>query len=130
MVFASAAHAQMSPQGVRPPSPTRRVSPGQPPAVPPDWRLVLGNLIGTSYNPPGLENQTRIGFQGRLFHSEHVLLRDAFVFFGTYPKVNPALIKVGPWFELQPLSILNLGFGIELIDYYGTFQLAQSFGSA
>lgn len=100
----------------------------QPPA-PPATRVVLNNLIAFRYNPLGLEDQLRAGLQRRLYTSSSALLRDNFVFAGVYPKVNPAFTKVGPSIEIQPLSIFNLRLGFELVGFYSTFGLLQSFAS-
>lgn len=95
----------------------------------PDRRLVLNNLLAFRYNPLGLEDQLRAGFQQRLYQSDKPLLRDNFFFGGVYPKVNPAFTKIGPSLEIQPLSIFNLRLGAELIGYYSTFGLLQSYRS-
>jgi hypothetical protein len=96
---------------------------------PPENRLVLNNLLVGRYNPLGLEDQIRFGFQRRLFASYKPAFRDNFLFVGIYPKINPAFIKIGPMVEVQPLSILNLRFQAEMIDYFGTFGELQSFTS-
>jgi hypothetical protein len=103
-------------------------APQQPPPIP-DWRFVVNNLLIFRYNPLGVEDQIRGGFQRRLLHSDKLLFRDTFIFFGAAPKLNPAFVKVGPSLELQPLSVLNLRFAAELVDFFGTFGYLQSFTS-
>src|SRR5207253_11192164 len=50
----------------------------------PSWRFVMNNLFIFRYNPLGLEDQLRAGFQRRLVESYDVLFRDTFFFFGAY----------------------------------------------
>jgi hypothetical protein len=108
--------------------PPRRLAKDLPIEIP-DFRINITNLLVGRVNPLGLENQLRIGPQKKLYHSDSLLFRDNFVFFGFSPRVNPAFVKIGPSLELQFLSILNLRFGAELLYWFGTFNLYQSFGS-
>jgi hypothetical protein len=100
----------------------------QPPLIP-DWRFVVNNLLIFRYNPLGLEDQIRAGLQKRLAHSDRLLFRDTFLFFGLAPKINPAFLKLGPSLEIQPLSVLNVRVAAELVDYFSTFGYLQSFNS-
>lgn len=95
----------------------------------PDWRFVINNLLIFRNNPIGLEDQIRVGVQKRLLHREGALFRDTFLFFGAYPKLNPAYLKAGPSLELQPLSVFNLRAAVEVVEYYSTFGFLQSYGS-
>jgi len=104
-------------------------APPAPPAPPPKTRLVLNNLLAFRYNPLGFEDQLRAGLQRRLYESSSALFRDNFLFGGIYPKLNPAFAKFGPSIEIQPLSIFNLRLGFELVGFYSTFGLLQSFAS-
>lgn len=100
---------------------------------PPQWRLLLNNLLVLRLNPVGLEDQIRLGFQRRLAEPGEVesgLLRDRFVFFGVSPKINPAFIKLGPSVEIQALSIFNLRVAAEYIGLFSTFGFLQSYPSA
>lgn len=101
------------------------------PPLAPQNRLVLNNLLVFRLNPIGLEDQIRFGLQRRLSEEgDGPLKRDSFLFAGIAPRVNPAFIKIGPSFEIQPLSIFNLRFGVEYVQLFGTFGFLQSYGSA
>ncbi|HEX8703545.1 MAG TPA: hypothetical protein VF815_32215 [Myxococcaceae bacterium] len=95
----------------------------------PQNRLVLNSLLVTRINPIGLELQTRGGYQRRLYANEEALFRDNFLFVGTYPRISPALIKVGPMVEIQPLSIFNLRLAAEYVGFFGALGFLQSRGS-
>lgn len=90
-------------------------------------RVVINSLTVLRYNPIGLENQTRAGYQRKLYTSESVALRDNFVFAGVYPRLNPASIKVGPMIEVQPLSVFNLRVAAEVVQYFGSVGYLTSF---
>jgi hypothetical protein len=92
----------------------------------PEHRLVINSLLVTRLNPLGLELQTRGGYQKRLYRNEGALFRDNFLFVGTYPKLSPASIKVGPVVELQPLSIFNLRLSAEYVGFFGSQGFVQS----
>lgn len=92
----------------------------------PSRRLVLNSMLVARVNPLGLESQTRVGYQARLYRKEGMLFRDNFLFLGAYPKINPASIKVGPVVELQPLSMLNLRLSAEYVGVFGTQGFLQS----
>lgn len=95
----------------------------------PQSRFVINNLLVLRVNPVGLEDQMRIGYQVRLSDRTNLLLRDTFVFLGFAPRFNPAFVKIGPSFEVQPLSIFNLRVGAEFIGLFSTFGFLQSYTS-
>jgi hypothetical protein len=99
------------------------------PPLPPRNRLVLNNLLVIRFNPVGLEDQMRFGYQRRLRDRQSLLLRDNFLFVGIAPRLNPAFIKIGPSVEIQPVSIFNLRVGVEYLRFFSTFGFLQSFGS-
>ena len=129
----SAAHAEFAP----PPLPDGAGKPVKPPPAedgppwpqPPDTRLVANHLLALRYNPLGLEYQLRAGIQKRLYRSNSAALRDNFVFGGLAPRLNPAFIKMGPSFEIQPASFFNLRAAGEVIGFFSTFGFLQSFTS-
>src|SRR5262245_39956197 len=82
----------------------------------PARRFVFQNLFAVRYNPLGLEDQLRAGYQIRLYPREDVLFRDNFFFVGVYPRINPAFVKFGPVVELQPVSFFNLRVIAEYVD--------------
>ncbi len=122
-------------QFVPPPLPAGAGIPVTPPSneppwmAPPDTRLVLNHLLVARYNPLGLEYQLRAGVQKKLYVSQSATTRDNFVFGGLYPKINPAYVKVGPSFEIQPVSFFNLRVAGEFIGFFSTFGFLQSFTS-
>ncbi len=100
------------------------------PPLAPANRLVLNNLVVLRLNPVGLEDQIRFGIQHRLSEEgDRPLWRDAFLFAGIAPRINPAFIKIGPSVEIQPLSIFNLRVGLEYMQLFGTFGFLQSYAS-
>lgn len=111
------------------PLPERRLPRAPEPAPIPKLRISIVNLLVARYNPLGLEDQLRVGPQLRLYDNEKLLFRDNFVFFGFTPRLNPAFAKIGPSVEIQPLSILNLRFNAEVMQWFGSFDFMQSFGS-
>ena len=132
LLAASSARAEFTP----PPLPDGAGVPVKPPPSddgpwqePPDTRLVLNHLLAGRYNPLGLEYQLRAGVQKRLYKSKSPALRDNFVHGGLYPKINPAFVKFGPSFEIQPASFFNLRVAGEVIGFFSTFGFLQSFAS-
>jgi hypothetical protein len=95
----------------------------------PDFRIAISSLIAARVNPLGLEEQLRIGPQQRLYRSDKLALHDNFVFVGLGTKLSPAYLKIGPTWDVQPLSILNLRFSVELMKWFGTFNFLQSFAT-
>src|SRR5579859_1662817 len=85
----------------------------------PDFRIAISSLLAARYNPLGLEEQLRIGPQMRLYRSGKLVAHDNFVFVGLGTKLSPAFVKIGPTFDVQPLSILNLRFSVELMKWFG-----------
>ena len=106
------------------PTPTPRFVRG---LLPPENRLVIGDLTVARFNPVGLETQVRAGWVRRLYQAEFALTRDNFFFLGVAPKFNPAYLRAGPVVELQPLSILNFRAGVEHVRFFSTFGFLQSF---
>jgi hypothetical protein len=100
--------------------------PSAPTPEAPEHRLVINSLFVARLNPLGLELQTRGGYQKKLYRHESALFRDNFVFVGTYPRISPATVKVGPVVELQPLSIFNLRLSAEFVGLFGTQGFLQS----
>lgn len=101
----------------------------QPPI--PDNRLVINNMTLLRWNPIGLENQTRAGFAHKLYdRDDNRMLRDNFVWGGTYLRTNPASVRAAAMVEVQPLSMVNLRFSAEYMRFYGNFTFVQSRPSA
>jgi hypothetical protein len=96
----------------------------------PPLEIAITSLLVARYNPLGLEEQLRLGLQGRLYRRSAPLFRDNFVWFGFAPKLSPVYAKYGPALEIQPLSIFNLKTTVELVDWFPAFGYLQSFPSA
>jgi hypothetical protein len=125
---AAPAPADATPAPIATPAPATAASvAAEPLARIPDRRFVINNLFVFRYNPVGIEDQIRAGFQLRLFKRDDVLFRDTFVHIGVYPKINPAYLKLGPSIEIQPLSMFNLRAAVELVDFFSSFGFLQSF---
>jgi hypothetical protein len=115
--------------GVRPPPKTGAEDGDWPPPIP-RYRILATNILGGSYNSEGVEEQLRLGAQMRLYESKSPAFRDNFVFLGINPRVNPTATRIGPSFEIQPLSVFNLKVNLEFVDYFGSLATIQSFPSA
>ena len=93
----------------------------------PKERLFLTNLSIFRWNPIGLENQLRLGYQRKLYDAnDNKALRDNFWHVGTFVRLNPASARAAAVVEVQPLSLLNLRFTAEYLHYYGNFTFLQS----
>ena len=93
-------------------------------------RLASTHYVAGRINPDGLIYFSRLVYQLRLFQSDHGLLKDTYVGFGLAPGVSPAFVRGGGVLELQPLSILKLWASYEAINYFGGFNVFQSFPGA
>jgi hypothetical protein len=96
---------------------------------PAEWRLVQSDLTIFRENPIGLETRARLGVQKRLYAAQNPALENNYVFAGFYPRLNPASAQLGAGVELQPLSVFQLKLSAEVVEYYGTFGILQSFTS-
>jgi len=94
---------------------------------PPRQQLRFKNLTVARANPLGLINVLDGSFRWRLYESSSPLFSDNFVGIGGRSVFTPAFSRVGPMVEIQPLSILQLTATFEAIDYFGSFDLFQSF---
>lgn len=98
--------------------------------APPPQRLVHRNTLALRYNPLGLLYDGRFSYRFRLYESASVALRDNFVGFGVAPTASPAFVKVGPWVEFNPLSVLGFWAALQGVQYFGTFGMLQGFPSS
>jgi len=55
-------------------------------------------------------------------HRLDLLHKDAHVATGVTTRIAPAFLRIGPWFEYSPLSIVDLRVGVEPVYYFGTFK--------
>lgn len=122
-LFAMTASAQNTLQ-VKPPSTTT------PPVVVPKDQVVYRSTNIFRYNPLGLITDNQIAWRHRLYKDDSVVLRDNFFGLGLTPQVSAGYARIGALFELQPLSVLRLWGNAEVVGYFGTFGLFQSFEHA
>jgi hypothetical protein len=106
-------------------------APATPPTTsPPENQLFFRSTNVIRYNPLGLITDNQLSFRHLLYRADdNVLLRDNFVGVGFTPQVSAAFARVGALVEVQPLSILRLWANFDVVGYFGTFGLLQSFDS-
>lgn len=97
---------------------------------PPQHRIVHRNTFALRYNPLGLLYDGRFMYRLRLYESESKVLRDNFVGIGAGITASPAFIRVGPYVEFNPLTILGFWAMFQGVQYFGSFDLLQSFPGA
>jgi hypothetical protein len=85
--------------------------------------------LGASFNNLGLQHTLERSWTWPLSTSTHPLLADAHLSTGIVTVVTPALARVGGWFEVSPLSVLDVRVGVEPAAYFGTFNALKSFQS-
>ncbi|MFZ5444272.1 MAG: hypothetical protein ACOZQL_30020 [Myxococcota bacterium] len=98
--------------------------------APPQHRLVHRNLLALRYNPLGLIYDARFAYRFRLYETESKALRDNFLGIGIAPTITPAFLRVGPYVEFNPLTVLGFWAAMQFVQYFGTFDLLQSFPGA
>jgi hypothetical protein len=100
------------------------------PNSPPEHQLILRSSNVLRYNPLGLISDNQLSFRRLLYRADdNVVLRDNFMGAGLTPQVSAAFARVGALVEVQPLSILRLWANFEVVGYFGSFGLFQSFDS-
>lgn len=98
--------------------------------TPPLHRVVHRNTFALRYNPLGLLYEGRFMYRLRLYESDELALRDNFVGIGLTPIASPAFVRAGVYAEVQPLTVLGLWASFTFVQYFGTFNLFQSFRDA
>ncbi len=122
LLIATGAHAAQTTTSTAPATTT---SPS-----PPEHQLFLRSTNVFRYNPLGLISDNHVSFRRLLYRQDdNVLLRDNFIGAGFTPQVSAAFARVGALVEVQPLSILRLWANFDVVGYFGTFGLFQSFNS-
>jgi hypothetical protein len=97
--------------------------------APPPHRLIHRSLVALRANPVGLIYDGRLGYRLRLYDSESLALRDNYAGGGLAATVSPAFVRVGPYVEFAPASIITVWSSLHYGAYLGTFGLLQSFPS-
>jgi hypothetical protein len=98
--------------------------------TPPLHRVVHRNTFALRVNPLGLLYEGRFMYRLRLYESDSLALRDNFIGVGFTPIASPAFIRAGAYVEVQPLTVLGFWATYTFVQYFGTFNLFQSFPSA
>jgi hypothetical protein len=101
-------------------------------ATPPSraWQRRIDNTFVFVLNPLGIMDSVDVTWTKPINHRLDLLHKDAHVAVGVINRVAPAFLRVGPWFEYSPLSIIDLRVGVEPIYYFGTFKAFLPFESA
>lgn len=94
---------------------------------PPGVTRALRTSLGASLNPAGLQHALDVSVSRPLFSSHSLLLKDAHLAAGASSRLTPAYLRLGPWVELSPLSVLDVRMGVDGIGYFGTFHSLQPF---
>lgn len=97
---------------------------------PPQHRIVHRNTLALRVNPLGLLYEGRFVYRFRLYPSDSATLRDNFVGIGLAPGASPAFARLGLYVEVAPASFATFWVNYEVVQYFGTFDLFQSFPSA
>ncbi len=97
---------------------------------PPQHRIVHKNTLAVRVNPLGLLYDGRFSYRLRLYESESKSLRDNFLGIGVAPTASPAFVRVGPYVEFNPLTVLGFWATVQFVQYFGSFDLAQGFPGA
>lgn len=97
---------------------------------PPLHRIIHRNTLALRYNPLGLIYDGRFAYRLRLYQSDSKALRDNYLGLGLAPTVTPAFVRVGPYVEFNPLTVLGFWAAFQFVQYFGTFDLLQGFAGA
>lgn len=97
---------------------------------PPPFRLVHKNALAVRVNPLGLLYDGRFMARLRLYESDSVALRDNFVSLGVALGASPAFARAGVYAEVQPLTVFSVFAIYEVVAYFGSLNLLQSFPGA
>jgi hypothetical protein len=98
--------------------------------APPLHRIVHKNTFALRYNPLGLLYDGRFSYRLRLYEAESKVLRDNFIGVGVAPTMSPAFVRIGPYVEFNPLTMLGFWGMVQFVQYFGSFDLAQGFPGA
>jgi hypothetical protein len=112
------------------PAPTSQLPTNPGAWVPPRHRVTWSSLSVLRYNPLGLQEIFDLGYEYKLFDSDSLLLKDSFVGVSFSPIMTPAFANPGVTLKLQPIALLRLEARASVIQYFGNFNLMQSFPSA
>ncbi|MEZ4390765.1 MAG: hypothetical protein R3A48_06675 [Polyangiales bacterium] len=79
-------------------------------------------------NPIGVFAEVRGGYRQRLFDPGRgpLILRNTYFAVAPSVVVSPAFVRPGLAVEFSPLAILNLSALVEYVQFFGSFNLAQT----
>ena len=97
---------------------------------PPQHRIIHRNTFALRYNPLGLLYDGRFAYRFRLYQHDSKVLRDNFIGVGVAPTLSPAFLRIGPYVEFNPLTVLGIWGTVQFVQYFGSFDLAQGFAGA
>ena len=87
------------------------------------------NLLAGRLNAKGLVNALDLSARYRLYDSDSAALEQNFVGVTVGPRITPAFFRLAAALEIQPLSILRLFAQVEWGQFFGSFDLLQSYES-
>ncbi len=94
------------------------------------WKRRRENSFFFVLNPLGIMDSLDVTWTKPINRSDDLLHKDAHIAAGVVNRFTPAFVRVGPWFEYSPLSIIDLRVGVEPIYYFGTFKAFLPFDRA
>ncbi|MCC6625729.1 MAG: hypothetical protein IT385_31125 [Deltaproteobacteria bacterium] len=104
-----------------------RASAQTPPPPTPEQALVYQNLTVVRLNPLGLQNQFDLDFRQRLYDpGDSLIMSGNYVGLSLAPILTPGLVRLGVAAKVQPLAIFKLELKWEYINFFGNFDLLQS----
>ncbi|MCA9643007.1 MAG: hypothetical protein KC492_20055, partial [Myxococcales bacterium] len=95
----------------------------------PKHQLFYQNLTAARLNPLGLQNMFELDWRHRLYDPGDSLIKSQnFWALSVNPILTPGLMRLGVGAKIQPLAILKLEVKWEYLNYFGNFDLVQSYG--
>ena len=110
-----------------PATPAAAQNPPPPPPTPAQ-QVVYQNLTVIRLNPLGLQNQLDLDFRQRLYDpGDSLVMSGNYVGVSLAPILTPGLMRLGVALKLQPLAIFKLEAKWEYVNFFGNFDLLQSY---
>lgn len=101
-------------------------APAPPPT--PERSIVYQNLTVIRLNPLGLQNQLELDFRQRLYDpGDSLIMSGNYVGASLTPILTPGLMRLGVAAKFQPLAVVKLEVRWEYLNYFGNFDLLQSY---
>lgn len=93
----------------------------------PKHRVDYSNFFVLRVNPLGLQDVFDIGYRYRLYESEEPLWRTGQVGTSFTITPSPALLKLGPQFEIEPIGLFRFTARWEWVQWFGILDHMQSY---